>query len=174
MQRPPAVLGSLFASRDARGSVTGWILLAADIGARRREGELEAELLIREQAARVAVEAANRMKDEFLATVSHELRTPLNAILGWVHMLRAGMLDAGKTARAIETIERNAHVQTQIVDDILEVSRSITGTSCAACLRMSSSCSSMAFGSTLTTSFSTLRPLVFVRVISGCTSHSSV
>jgi signal transduction histidine kinase/ActR/RegA family two-component response regulator len=83
--------------------------------------------LQREQIARSEAEAANRMKDDFLATVSHELRTPLNAIIGWSHMLRSGRLDADSSARAIETIERNAKSQAQLVEDILDVSRVITG-----------------------------------------------
>jgi signal transduction histidine kinase/ActR/RegA family two-component response regulator len=86
-----------------------------------------AELLGREQMARSQAESANRMKDEFLATVSHELRTPLNAILGWSHMLRNGRLDGETASRAIETIERNAKSQAQLVEDILDVSRMITG-----------------------------------------------
>lgn len=85
------------------------------------------ELLHREQAARSEAEIANRMKDDFLATVSHELRTPLNAIIGWSHMLRSGRLDAQSSTRAIETIERNAKSQAQLVEDILDVSRMITG-----------------------------------------------
>ncbi|HYO92107.1 MAG TPA: ATP-binding protein, partial [Pyrinomonadaceae bacterium] len=70
---------------------------------------------------------ANRMKDEFLATLSHELRTPLTAILGWSSMLRAGQLDSETAARAIEAIERNAKAQRQIIEDLLDVSRIITG-----------------------------------------------
>jgi PAS domain S-box-containing protein len=70
---------------------------------------------------------ANRLKDEFLATVSHELRTPLTAILGWAHMLRTGQLDSGSAASAFETIERNARAQSQLIDDLLDVSRAITG-----------------------------------------------
>lgn len=85
------------------------------------------ELLLREQRARDEAETANRMKDDFLATVSHELRTPLNAIIGWSHMLRTGRLDAQSSARAIESIERNAKSQAQLVEDILDVSRMITG-----------------------------------------------
>jgi PAS domain S-box-containing protein len=71
--------------------------------------------------------AANRAKDEFLATLSHELRTPLSAIVGWTHMLRTGGLDSATTARAIETIDRNARVQTQLISDILDVSRIVSG-----------------------------------------------
>jgi signal transduction histidine kinase len=71
--------------------------------------------------------AANRAKEDFLATLSHELRTPLNAMLGWARLLRMGKLDEAATARAIETIERNAHVQEQLIADILDVSRIVTG-----------------------------------------------
>jgi len=84
-------------------------------------------LLDRESSARAAAEESNRLKDEFLATVSHELRTPLTAILGWSRMLEAGSLDGDVAIRAIETIRRNAKTQAQIIDDILDVSRIITG-----------------------------------------------
>ncbi len=84
-------------------------------------------LLVSEQIARAEAESANRLKDEFLATVSHELRTPLTAILGWTHMLRHGALDEATAARGLETIERNAQSQAQLVEDILDVSRVITG-----------------------------------------------
>jgi PAS domain S-box-containing protein len=83
-------------------------------------------LLERESSARAAAEESNRLKDEFLATVSHELRTPLTAILGWSRMLESG-LETEMAARAIETIKRNAKAQAQIIDDILDVSRIITG-----------------------------------------------
>jgi len=86
-----------------------------------------AELLKREQKARSEAEVANRLKDEFLATVSHELRTPLNAIVGWSHMLLRGRLNEETTVRAIESIERNAKAQAQLIEDILDVSRAITG-----------------------------------------------
>jgi signal transduction histidine kinase/ActR/RegA family two-component response regulator len=88
---------------------------------------LRDELLQREHAARQEAESANRAKDEFLATVSHELRTPLNAILGWAHMLRANRLDQATQSRALETIERNAKSQAQLIEDILDVSRIVTG-----------------------------------------------
>lgn len=84
-------------------------------------------VLLREQLARTEAETANRMKDEFLATVSHELRTPLNAIIGWLHMLRRGNLDDVTKIRALETIERNAKSQAQLVEDLLDVSRMISG-----------------------------------------------
>src|SRR5262249_39799907 len=85
------------------------------------------QLLIREGEARGEAEAANRLKDEFLATVSHELRTPLNAILGWSTLLRQGRLNQVKTSQAVETIERNAKIQLRLIDDLLDVSRIISG-----------------------------------------------
>jgi signal transduction histidine kinase/CHASE1-domain containing sensor protein/ActR/RegA family two-component response regulator len=84
-------------------------------------------LLKLERTAREAAEESNRLKDEFLATVSHELRTPLTAILGWCRMLEGGTLDDSVAQQAVETIWRNAKAQAQIVDDILDVSRIITG-----------------------------------------------
>lgn len=79
------------------------------------------------QQERAKAEEANRLKDEFLATVSHELRTPLNAIIGWSHMLNRGSLNSATMAHALETIERNARSQAQLIEDILDVSRVITG-----------------------------------------------
>ena len=84
-------------------------------------------LLERESTARATAEESNRLKDEFLATVSHELRTPLTAILGWARMLEGSSLETEMAGRAIETIKRNAKAQAQIIDDILDVSRIITG-----------------------------------------------
>lgn len=84
-------------------------------------------LITSEQLARAEAETANRMKDEFLATVSHELRTPLNAIIGWTHMMRRGHLDDDTKSRALETIERNAKSQAQLVEDLLDVSRMVSG-----------------------------------------------
>ncbi len=79
------------------------------------------------QKARASAEAANGLKDEFLATLSHELRTPLTAIVGWAHLLQRGQLSTDETARAVETIIRNATAQSQIIDELLDVSRIITG-----------------------------------------------
>jgi signal transduction histidine kinase len=95
-------------------------------------------LLKLERTARHAAEESNRLKDEFLATVSHELRTPLTAILGWSRLLEDGSLDDGLKSQAIETICRNAKSQAQIVDDILDVSRIITGNLSSICIRWSS------------------------------------
>lgn len=99
----------------------------AALEALRQSQEERAQLLVREREARAQAEEANRLKDEFLASVSHELRTPLNAILGWSRMLSTGNLDAQGTARALETIQRNAVLQAQLVEDLLDVSRIISG-----------------------------------------------
>jgi signal transduction histidine kinase len=85
------------------------------------------QLLARERAARAQAEAANRAKDEFLAMVSHELRTPLSAMLGWSRMLTTGKLDPDTVNRGIEAIERNARAQTQLIGDLLDISRITTG-----------------------------------------------
>jgi signal transduction histidine kinase/CheY-like chemotaxis protein len=104
---------------------------AASLEAEVKERQLAEErlrlALVGEQMARAEAETANRMKDEFLATVSHELRTPLNAIIGWSHLLRSGSLDEATVLRAVETIDRNAKAQAQLIEDILDVSRMITG-----------------------------------------------
>ncbi len=86
-----------------------------------------ARLYEAEQNARTQAEAANRIKDEFLAVLSHELRSPLNAILGWAQMLRSRSFDQKTTFRALDTIERNAKLQTQLIDDLLDISRIIQG-----------------------------------------------
>lgn len=92
-----------------------------------KRSEAERLQLIREQLLRARAEDANRLKDEFLAVVSHELKTPLNAINGWAEMLRMGRLSEQQSRQAIETIARNAKIQKQIIDDLLDVSRIITG-----------------------------------------------
>ena len=101
--------------------------LQQEIAERKQAEEERARMLVREQAARAEAEAANRTKDEFLATLSHELRTPLTAILGWSHLLKTNKFDEQNTTRALETIERNARSQSQLIDDLLDVSRIITG-----------------------------------------------
>jgi PAS domain S-box-containing protein len=113
--------------RDKRGKIVGMLAIAADIAQRKRAEEERARLLVREQAAREEAEAASRAKDEFLAIVSHELRTPLNAMYGWVMLLRSGKLDAATSRRGLEVIERNLMLQTQLIEDLLDVSRIISG-----------------------------------------------
>jgi PAS domain S-box-containing protein len=113
--------------RDRDGQVVRIVGSTADI-TRRKQAEQERErLLERERLAREEAEAANRIKDEFLAVLSHELRSPLNPILGWSQLLRSGKLNATKTAHALETIERNAKLQTQLIEDLLDVSRILQG-----------------------------------------------
>jgi PAS domain S-box-containing protein len=113
--------------KDDEGKVIGAILVFHDI-TERRAAERERERLFKsEQSARGEAEDANRLKDEFLATVSHELRTPLNAILGWSSMLKKGMLQEENVRNAMTIIERNAKAQAEIISDILDVSRIITG-----------------------------------------------
>ena len=94
--------------------------LRKEVAERRRAEQERAELLVREREA-------NRLKDEFLATLSHELRTPLNAILGWTKLLRANAVPAAAVDRALEKVERNAQVQSRLIEDLLEVSRIVTG-----------------------------------------------
>jgi PAS domain S-box-containing protein len=92
-----------------------------------KQAQAAQEQLIREQVARQQAEEANRMKDEFLAVVSHELRTPLNSIMGWSKLLLTKQFDEVTTTRALETIERNAKAQTQLIEDILDVSKIMRG-----------------------------------------------
>ena len=101
------------------------LAIAAD---ERATGEAQREeLLRREQQARAAAEAANRAKDEFLAVLSHELRTPLNAVYGWARVLQAGQVHGEAAERALATIVRNADAQVQLIDDLLDVSRVVSG-----------------------------------------------
>lgn len=122
-RRFPVMLGAAL----LEGSQDQCVAFILDLTEQKRAEEALAQLLEREQAARREAETANRAKDEFLATVSHELRTPLTAILGWSRLLRTAGLEGEQAARAIETIERNARIQTKLVEDILDVSRIITG-----------------------------------------------
>ncbi|HET9316664.1 MAG TPA: ATP-binding protein, partial [Vicinamibacteria bacterium] len=94
----------------------------------RARGEAQREeLLVKERQARERAEAADRAKDEFLAVLSHELRTPLNAVYGWARMLQTGQVHGAEMARALDAIVRNANVQVQLIDDLLDVSRIVTG-----------------------------------------------
>lgn len=121
---PIAVLGerrgSLMWCRTARPWNAADVALAEEIAHRTSVAVEHARLYLEAQQA-------NRLKDEFLATLSHELRTPLHAIVGWAHMLRSGKLDEATTLRAVETIDRNAQVQNQLISDILDVSRIMAG-----------------------------------------------
>ncbi len=131
-ERP--VVDSAAPIRDATGRTLGAVLVFRDATvqrqaeARLRQQAVEREdLLGREQSARADAERANRLKDEFLATLSHELRTPLNAVLGWSHMLTRRQLTADQQKQALEAIHRNAQAQARLVDDVLDLSRIVTG-----------------------------------------------
>jgi PAS domain S-box-containing protein len=113
--------------RDPLGRIIGASKVARDITAMKRAAAERDRLLASEQAARQSAEHANRMKDEFLATVSHELRTPLNAILGWSQLLKSGTCGEEELGEAVDTIERNARLQNQLIEDLLDMSRIISG-----------------------------------------------
>ncbi|MBO3459030.1 PAS domain S-box protein [Aetokthonos hydrillicola Thurmond2011] len=111
----------------AVGDFLGYIGSCIDISDRKQVEIERTQLLQREQAARMEAEAANRIKNEFLTVLSHELRTPLNPILGWTKILQHSKLDAAKTATALATIERNAKLQAQLIEDLLDVSQILQG-----------------------------------------------
>ena len=113
--------------RDETGKLHGFAKIMRDFTQRKQAEDERNQLLAREQEARAAAEAANRLKDEFLATLSHELRSPLNAMLGWTRLLNSRKFDEATTARAMQTIERSAKSQAQLVEDLLDVSRIIQG-----------------------------------------------
>ena len=113
--------------KDDSGQIVGASKIARDITDRKRAEEERERLLASAQDARAKAEEANRLKDDFLAVVSHELRTPLNAITGWASLLRSGNMTNETAARAIETILRNARAQAQMISDLLDVSRIVSG-----------------------------------------------
>jgi PAS domain S-box-containing protein len=113
--------------RNSAGRIIGASKVARDISDQRRREQERQLLLEREREARAEAEAVNRSKDQFLATLSHELRTPLNAIYGWARMLDTGRLDEPATRRATEAILRNAAAQVQLIEDLFDVSRVVTG-----------------------------------------------
>ena len=113
--------------RDPGGKSIGMRGVTIDVSEQVARQAERNELLQRAEEAREQAERANRLKDEFLMTLSHELRTPLNAVWGWVRMLRAGTLPAERRDHALQTIERNAKMQMQLVEDLLDVARIVTG-----------------------------------------------
>jgi len=122
-------LGSMVFGRGALHPKFGnhEFVLAEEIGRRAAVAIDNAKLYEAAQRERARVEEANHAKDIFLATVSHELRTPLNAMVGWTRMLRAGRVPDAKKQHALETIEKNAHQQTQLIEDLLDISRIVSG-----------------------------------------------
>jgi signal transduction histidine kinase/ActR/RegA family two-component response regulator len=115
------------AVKDEAGRLEGTLIILTDISGRKRVDTMKTELLLMEQQARQGAEASNRAKDEFLAVLSHELRTPLTAMLGWTAMLASGRLNAEAAAHAIEVVDRNTRLQARIIEDLLDVSRIISG-----------------------------------------------
>ncbi len=120
-------LGRALPIKDASGNVLRWFGTDTDIHERKQLQERNEQLLISERAARSEAERTSQMKDEFLATLSHELRTPLNAILGWSQVLRDGHANPEDLNQGLATIERNARAQTQIIEDLLDMSRIVAG-----------------------------------------------
>lgn len=113
--------------KNEQGDVLSWFGTATDIHDRKCAAAEREQLLVREKAAREEAERANRIKDEFLAILSHELRSPLNPILGWSKLLQTRSFDAEKTNQALATIERNAKLQTQLIDDLLDIAKILRG-----------------------------------------------
>ncbi len=132
VERPIDDSGAPIRSRDGR--IVGVVLVFRDVS-ERRTAEIEKQasvyererLLESERAARAEAQRANRLKDEFVATLSHELRTPLNAIFGWVSVLQRGATDAKTLQQAVDVIDRNARMQAQLVSDLLDMSRILSG-----------------------------------------------
>jgi PAS domain S-box-containing protein len=124
-ERWVAALGRLY--RDEAGAPARLIGVATDITARKRADTEREALLWQAQEAQRLAEQAVRMKDEFLAMLSHELRTPMSAMMGWLQLLKIGRLSAEQQVTAVDTIERNARIQTQLVNDLLDVSRIVAG-----------------------------------------------
>lgn len=113
--------------RDAQGGILLWFGTNTDITDQQQAADERQRLLESERAARQEAERVSRMKDQFLATLSHELRTPLNAIFGWTQLLKRGKDDPEMVAEGIDVIDRNVRVQTQLIEDLLDMSRIISG-----------------------------------------------
>lgn len=113
--------------KDEQGCVRQWFGTCTDIESQKQIEQARLRLLEQEQIARERAENANRIKDEFLAVLSHELRSPLNPILGWSRLLQNGKLDEARKTEALKTIERNAKLQTQLIEDLLDISRIMQG-----------------------------------------------
>src|SRR6185436_9501302 len=104
-----------------------WMAFVMDISDRKHAATEREAAFSREHAARPQAEEATRLKDEFLANLSHELRTPMNAIIGWTHLLRSGRLEESQRQRALESIDRGARSQAKLIEDLLDVSRIVSG-----------------------------------------------
>ena len=116
------------AVKNNLGIVIGYEGAISDITSRKKAELERIQLLKRERQAREEAEAANRIKDEFLATLSHELRTPLNAIVGWMQLLQSGKMSPSQIDKALDVIDRNARAQNKLIEDLLDVSHIVRGT----------------------------------------------
>lgn len=119
--------GSMTAIQEEGGEVIGFVNVVRDVTLRRQVEEERSALLAAEHRARQEAERVSRLKDEFLATLSHELRTPLGTILGWSQLLKGGALSADEAREGIEVIGRSAQAQAQLIEDLLDVTRIISG-----------------------------------------------
>ncbi|MES1023298.1 PAS domain S-box protein [Gloeocapsa sp. BRSZ] len=120
-------LGRAFPLHDDTGQIIRWFGSCTDIHDQKIALEERDRAVERERTARSQAEAANRIKDEFLAVLSHELRSPLNPILGWAKLLLTRQFDENTTRKALQTIERNAQLQTRLIEDLLDISRILRG-----------------------------------------------
>jgi PAS domain S-box-containing protein len=120
-------MGVVTVLRDDQGRLRGFAKIMRDITERKLADEERAQLLVREQRSAREAEIASRARDQFLATLSHELRTPLNAIVGWTKLLQSRPRDADLIDRGLATIARNARIQTALIDDLLELRRTLAG-----------------------------------------------
>jgi PAS domain S-box-containing protein len=124
---PIDVSVSLSPIRDASGRIVAVSKIARDVTEQKRAESEHADLLRREQAALQESLTVNRLKDEFVATLSHELRTPINAITGWANLLASGKLSSADVAKAVDVIVRNARLQTQLINDLMDLSAVVVG-----------------------------------------------
>jgi PAS domain S-box-containing protein len=152
--------------RDEEGHVIRVVGSTVDISDRIQIERTREQILQQEQATREKAEQANRIKDEFLAVLSHELRSPLNPILGWSKLLKTGKLSTVKTAEAIATIERNAKLQSELIEDLLDVSRILRG-------KLSLNISSVNLGTTIQAAIETVRLAAEAKLITLVTNFAS-
>lgn len=151
---------------ESTGAVNGWVGAAVDLHELHLALDERAVALERAEEARRLAEEASHLKDEFLATASHELRTPLNAIVGWVHVLQTGALpDEEQRKHAIDAIDRNARIQTRLIEDLLDVSRMIQG-------RLSLTVAPLDIRAVVDAAVDTVRPAAAAKQITITVNHA--